>query len=99
MTDAMLIISFDELCQSEQFNQELIIEIVDYGIAKPISGKSAHEWQFDTDSVRWLKTAIRLYNQLEIDWIAVAMIVELLKQKEALAVENEYLQRRLERLA
>jgi chaperone modulatory protein CbpM len=52
---------------------------------------------FDTSSVRWVKKAITLYSQLELDWVAVAMIVELLKQKEKLTEENEYLHRRLTR--
>lgn len=99
MSDVLLVISFDELCEVEQINQELIIEVVDYGIAEPVAGNTTKEWIFDTSSVRWLKKAIGLYNELEIDWIAVAMIVELLKQKEALAAENETLQRKLARLS
>lgn len=99
MSEALLVISFEELCQSEQINQELVIEVVDYGIAEPVAGNSTEEWIFDTSSVRWLKKAIRLYNELEIDWVAVAMIVELLKQKEALAAENETLHRRLARFS
>lgn len=99
MPEALLVISFDELCQSEQINQELVIEVVDYGIAEPVAGNSVEEWIFETSSVRWLKKAICLYNELEIDWVAVAMIVELLKQKEALAAENETLQRRLSRFS
>ncbi|MBT1450068.1 chaperone modulatory protein CbpM [Glaciecola sp. XM2] len=97
MSDNMLIISFDELCESHHIQQEFIIEIVDYGIAKPISGDSADQWQFETASVPWLKKAIDLYTMLEMDWFAVAMIIELLKQKEALAKENTQLKRRLER--
>ena len=97
MTDTLLIISFDELCQSEQINQEIIIEVVDYGIAEPVSGSSAQEWIFDTTSVHWLKKAIQLHDELEIDWVAVAMIVELLKQQENMKAEIETLQRRLDR--
>ncbi|WP_421714702.1 chaperone modulator CbpM [Alteromonas stellipolaris] len=70
---------------------------MDYGIAEPVSGDNTRNWVFDTNSVRWVKKAITLYSQLELDWIAVAMIVELLKQKEKLTEENENLQRRLMR--
>jgi chaperone modulatory protein CbpM len=99
MSEPLVIISFAELCQSEQINQELIVEVIDYGIANPISGTSSHDWVFDTGSVHWLKKAIRLYHELEIDWVAVAMIIDLLKQKEVLQAENEYLQRRLDRFS
>lgn len=98
MTDTLLSISFEELCLIERLNQEMIVEVIDYGIAEPISGEGTNNWLFDTSSVRWVKKAIRLYDQLELDWIAVAMIIELLKQKEKLTAENEYLQRRLQRL-
>jgi len=93
----MLIISVQELCQSQHIQQDFIIEIVEYGIAEPIKGNSAQEWVFDTTSVPWLKKAIDLHRELEIDWFAVAIIIELLKQKEALASENMRLQRRLGR--
>ncbi|GAA0859312.1 chaperone modulator CbpM [Aliiglaciecola litoralis] len=97
MTDTMLIISFAELCQSEQLNQEVIIDVVEYGIAQPISGNHAQEWIFDTGSVHWLKKAVRLHYELEIDWVAVAVIVDLLKQQETLKSKIETLQNRLER--
>lgn len=97
MTNSLLIISFEELCQVERLSQELIIEVIDYGIAEPISGDNTDDWIFDTSSVRWVKKAITLYYQLELDWVAIAMIVDLLKQKEKLTEENENLQRRLRR--
>ena len=84
MVDTLLVISFEELCQVERLNQELIVEVIDYGIAEPVSGDDKNDWMFDTSSVRWVKKAITLYSQLELDWVAVAMIVELLKQKEML---------------
>ncbi|ALM89596.1 MULTISPECIES: chaperone modulator CbpM [Alteromonas] len=97
MSETLLIISFEELCHIEQLSKDMIIEVIDYGIAEPVSGDNTRNWVFDTNSVRWVKKAITLYSQLELDWIAVAMIVELLKQKEKLTEENENLQRRLMR--
>ncbi|CAD5263839.1 Chaperone modulatory protein CbpM [Alteromonas sp. 38] len=97
MVDTLLVISFEELCQVERLNQEMIVEVIDYGIAEPVSGDDKNDWMFDTSSVRWVKKAITLYDQLELDWVAIAMIVELLKQKEKLTEENEYLHRRLTR--
>lgn len=97
MSETLLIISFEELCHIEQLSKDMIIEVIDYGIAEPVSGDNTSNWVFDTSSVRWVKKAITLYSQLELDWIAVAMIVELLKQKEKLTEENENLQRRLMR--
>ncbi|MBZ2162075.1 chaperone modulator CbpM [Alteromonas stellipolaris] len=97
MSETLLIISFEELCHIEQLSKDMIIEVIDYGIAEPVSGDNTRNWVFDTNSVRWVKKAITLYSQLELDWVAVGMIVELLKQKEKLTEENENLQRRLMR--
>jgi len=97
MPELFLRISIAELCQSELIDQELIVEVVDYGISTPVEGSDKDDWLFDNSGVHWLKKAIRLYNELEIDWVAVAMIVELLKQKEQLKYENEQLHRRLQR--
>ena len=97
MPEMLLRISFEELCQSERINQELIIEVVEYGISKPVEGNNQEDWLFDNNGVHWLKKAIGLYNELEIDWVAVAMIIELLKQKEQLTIENDQLHRRLKR--
>jgi len=94
----MLIISIEELCEAQHVTQDFIIEIVDYGIAEPISGERTEEWLFDTASARWLDKAIQLHQDLEIDWFAVAIIVELLKQKEALLSDNDLLQSRLQRM-
>lgn len=91
-------ISFNELCQSTHINEELVISVVEYGIAEPVAGQSSQDWLFDSTNVHWLKKAIRLSRELEIDWVAVAMVIELLKQKEALERENQLLQQQLARL-
>ena len=97
MSETILRISLSELCEAEQINEELIIEVVEYGIAKPVAGKTVDEWIFDPNSVHWLKKAISLNRELEIDWVAVAMVIKLLKQKERLQLENQNLQRQLAR--
>jgi chaperone modulatory protein CbpM len=97
MTETLLRISLEELCQLEEIESNLVIEIVEYGIAKPIEGQVAAEWVFDTTSVHWIKAAIRLYQDFEIDWIAVAMVIDLLQQRESLQRENERYQQQLSR--
>ncbi|WP_158770011.1 chaperone modulator CbpM [Paraglaciecola sp. L1A13] len=97
MSETILKISVDELCENIEIDHDLVIEVVEYGIAEPIEGQSLAEWKFDPTSVHWLKKAIRLNKQLEIDWIAVAMVIDLLKQREALEYKNQNLQRQLAR--
>ena len=98
MTKTLFTISYSELCQFEGIRREVIVDIVDYGIVAPVEGSEVNKWQFDTNSVYWIKKAVRLYQDLEIDWLAVAMLIDLLRQKEALLRENEACKQQLKRL-
>jgi len=95
MSEALLNISFDELCLIEGVESDLIIEIIEYGIVKPIDSSYENQWQFDASSIHWIKKALRLHQDLEIDWVAVAMVIDLMKQRDAFQKEKESLQRQL----
>ena len=97
MTDIVLSISVHELCQYEGLNEQLILAVVDHGIAQPVAGNNVVDWVFDTTSVHWLQKAVRLHYDLEIDWVAVAMVIELLQKNETLRRENESIEQRLKR--
>ena len=97
MSEILISISFDELCQVEGVESDSIIEIVEYGIVEPIEGNDIAQWVFDTSSVHWIKKALRLHQDLEIDWIAVSLVIDLMRQKEALEKENETYRRQLQR--
>ena len=97
MTDIFLSISLQELCQYEGLTQQLIVEVVDHGIAKPLAGRNVVDWVFDTTNVHWLRKAVRLHSDLEIDWVAVAMVIDLLKQNEDLQKQNQYFEQQLKR--
>ena len=97
MTDIVLGVSLHELCQCEGLTEQLIIEVVDHVIAQPVAGSNVVDWDFDTSSVHWLQKAARLHYDLEIDWIAVAMVIDLLQKNEALRRENECIEQRLRR--
>lgn len=98
MNKVLLKISLQELCQYEELTEQLIVEVVSHGIAEPAEGRVAADWVFDTSSVRWLQKAVRLYYDLDIDWVAVAMVIDLLQQKEALEERNRIVEQQLNRL-
>ena len=95
MTDMVMSITLHELCECEGLTEQLIIAVVDHGIAQPVAGNSVVDWIFDTTSVRWLHKAVRLHCDLEIDWIAVAMVIELLQKNEALQKQNQCFEQKL----
>ncbi|MEP1446847.1 MAG: chaperone modulator CbpM [Paraglaciecola sp.] len=98
MTQITLHIHLDELCLNPDINQETILEVVEYGIVSPINGDTISEWAFDLESAYWIKKAVKLSRELQIDWVATAMVIELLKSKQQLEKENTQLKSRLNRL-
>jgi|TARA_B110000503_G_scaffold140242_1_gene230579 chaperone modulatory protein CbpM len=98
MTNITLRIHLDELCLSADISQEAIIEVVEYGIVTPLEGDTLSDWVFDLESAHWIKKAIKLNQQLQIDWLATAMVIELMKKQQELIKENKQLKVRLSRL-
>lgn len=88
----------DELCLSADISQEQIIEVVEYGIVAPLEGETLSEWVFDLESAHWIKKAIKLNQQLQIDWVATAMVIKLMRKEQRLEKENDLLKARLKRL-
>lgn len=97
MSDIMLKVSVQELCVQEGINETMLIEVVEHGIAEPLVGYGLHDWMFELNSVHWMKKAIRLHHDLEIDWVSVALVIDLLKQKDSLLRENQCLKMQLDR--
>ena len=101
MSDILINIPFTELCKIEGIERELVVDVVEYGIVEPIGyvvdervmegrmvGQAEEgQWLFETRSIVWIQKAIRLHLDLDIDWIAVAMVIELLQQKSDLEKE------------
>jgi len=98
MTNITLRIHLDELCLSADISQEAIIEVVEYGIVTPLEGDTLSDWVFDLENAHWIKKAIKLNQQLQIDWLATAMVIELMKKQQELIKENKQLKVRLSRL-
>jgi len=97
MIATSMTVTLDELCQYEQIETSMIVEIVEYGIAEPLKGESVSDWVFDSTSTHWIKKAVRISNDLDMDWVAVAMVIDLLKEKEALENENRRYKHQLRR--
>jgi chaperone modulatory protein CbpM len=97
MTELVLSISLHELCQYDELSEQIIVEVVDHGIAQPVAGRNVVDWVFDTTSVHWLRKAVRLHSDLEIDWVAVAMVIDLLRRNEALEQRNRHFEQQLKR--
>ena len=97
MSSSVTRITVSELCEREGVPPSLLVQLVHYEIAHPLSGSTADDWVFDTVSAQWMQRAIHLQRELEIDWVAVATLIDLLRERDRLQRENEALRQRLGR--
>jgi chaperone modulatory protein CbpM len=97
MISSMMRVTVEELCEKENLSRRLLVELIDYEITRPVSGSSLEDWVFDATGAHWLKCAVRLQRDFDLDWIAVAMMVDLLREREQLQEENRQLRQRLGR--
>ena len=97
MTATIIQITVSELCEREELSRSVVVQLVQYDIAQPLAGYSIEDWIFDVTSAHWMQRAIRLQRDLDIDWIAVAMLIDLLQERERLSEENQRLRQRLGR--
>ncbi len=97
MISTVVKISVSELCEREELSRSLLVQLVQYEIAQPVAGSTVDDWIFDVTSAHWMTRAVRLRRDLDIDWVAVAMLIDLLRERDRLSQENEYLQQRLGR--
>ncbi|WP_371195926.1 chaperone modulator CbpM [Glaciecola sp. SC05] len=87
-----------ELCHNQGISHETIVEIIEYGIAKPLDAEQYDEWTFDLDSAYWIKKALKINRELHIDWVATSMVISLIRKNNMLEQKNAQLQQLLDRL-
>ncbi|MCB1670354.1 MAG: chaperone modulatory protein CbpM [Pseudomonadales bacterium] len=85
-----------DVCHRLQVSESLCVELVEYGIVSPVGPRPA-EWTFDLEMLSSMQRAMRLHRDLELDWSGVALVTELLDEREQLRRENRILRRRLSR--
>lgn len=89
-------ITLQEVCSSTGLSRETVIDIVDHGIVEP-QGEVPEQWLFDDQCLCIVQRARRLQQDLELNWHGIALVIELLEQRDRLKAENEALLRRLQR--
>lgn len=89
-------ITLQEVCRNTGLSRETVIDIVDHGIVEP-QGEAPEQWLFDDQCLCIVQRARRLQQDLELNWQGIALVIELLEQRDRLMSENEALLRRLQR--
>jgi chaperone modulatory protein CbpM len=87
-------LTLTEVSQCIHLSVETVITIVDHGIVQP-RGHQPQEWLFEPDMLGTLRRASRLQRDLELDWEAIALALELIGEMEILREDNQRLRRQL----
>lgn len=96
MTDYYVELTLTDLCHELQLSEHICVEIVEYGIVRP-HGRKPGDWTFDPTMLTMIRRALRLQQDLELDWPDVAIITRLLDERDRLQEENLRLKQRLSR--
>ncbi|MDZ7785156.1 MAG: chaperone modulator CbpM [Halioglobus sp.] len=97
MNNSLMRVTVSELCERQGVNYRLVMQLVELEIAYPVEGDRVENWVFDATGALWLEKALRLQRELELDWVAIGMLIDLMRQRERLRRENEGLRRQLSR--
>ncbi len=85
-----------DACHALELAAAQVLEIVEHGIIIPV-GEMPDEWLFDLQMISTARRAMRLQRDLQLEWSAVALVLELIEERDRLRAENALLQRRLQR--
>lgn len=87
--------SLREVCLRFGLDSEFVIQCVDVGITEIRGGGRVEAWEIPVAAVPRMQKAFRLQRDLELDFTALAMVLDLLDEIEALNGRVESLSQRL----
>lgn len=88
--------TLQELCELGAFDEHFVIQCVEQGIA-PVAGQQVPDWLFPAASVLRIRKAWRLHRDLDVHLGSLALILELLEERDRLHREVSELRQRLSR--
>lgn len=83
LIDESLELSINEVCHRCSVSDQLIVELVQFGVVDP-GGTTPDEWRFSGHDLIRLQKAIRLHRDLDINLAGVALTIELLEELQRL---------------
>ncbi|WP_227269517.1 chaperone modulator CbpM [Roseobacter weihaiensis] len=81
-SDLIDTLSLPDLCRFCQADEAWVIELVEYGVLEPL-GRTVQNWHFQGPSIARAKKARRLNRDLGINVAGVALVLELLEERDA----------------
>lgn len=96
MANVTITFTVTEFCLHTGVSEEELDEIVGLGVIEPGESQDS-AWHFDDRAVTVVHRALRLRQELALDWPGVAVTLTLLDENERLRQENRLLLQRLQR--
>ncbi|MHA6307191.1 chaperone modulator CbpM [Hafnia paralvei] len=96
MANVTVTFTMTEFCLHTGVSEEELNEIVGLGVVEPSDYEST-TWLFDDHDVTVVQRALRLRQELALDWPGIAVALTLLEENTQLRQENRLLRQRLSR--
>ncbi|MGD9591486.1 MAG: chaperone modulator CbpM [Candidatus Berkiella sp.] len=93
--DESVTYTIHDLLEMENSNEAMLIEMHEYGIIEP-QGETQEKWVFTSWSVIRFKKAVRLHHDLAINWAGIALVLDLIDERDALHQHVLQLKKQLE---
>jgi chaperone modulatory protein CbpM len=77
LLDETVTISLTELSELGHVEEEIIIKLVEHGIIEP---QNEQPWIFNSYTLTRVHKAIRLHDDLAINWAGISLVLELLDE-------------------
>ncbi|GFE65488.1 chaperone modulator CbpM [Litoreibacter roseus] len=77
-------LSLQDLCRFCEADEAWVIELVEHGVLEP-NGASSETWRFRGVNILRAKKARRLNRDLGINIAGIAMVLELLEERDAIS--------------
>ena len=82
-----VVLSLGELCRASRLSAERVIELAEEGVIEPI-GRNPQTWRFRGVSLRRIRCAQRLEEDLGVNTAGVALVLDLLEELEELRTRS-----------
>ncbi|CBG87837.1 chaperone modulator CbpM [Citrobacter rodentium] len=96
MANVTFTFTVTEFCLHTGVTEEELNELVGLGVVEPYDD-AASGWQFDDRAAAVVQRALRLHQELALDWPGIAVALTLLEDNRRLRQENRLLRQRLSR--
>ncbi|MBS0285874.1 MAG: chaperone modulator CbpM [Proteobacteria bacterium] len=83
LLDETLTYTLAELIQMGHITDTVIVEMVEFGVIEP-QGKMQEQWVFTSRSVIRFNKAMRLHQDLAINWAGISLVLDLLEERDDL---------------